>query len=144
VMTLKEVMRQERSDERLLLGIFGSFGCLALLLAAVGLNGVVSLTASKRTRELGIRRALGATQGGVLRKTIGRGLKPVAIGVVVGSLLGRAIVPVFDGELLTADSGDLIVYGAIPVLLISVCILATLGPALRAAAREPMEVLRED
>ena len=60
-MTLEEVILQERADERLLLGMFGYFGVLALLLATVGLNGVLSLTTAARARELGIRRALGAT-----------------------------------------------------------------------------------
>ena len=144
VMTLSEVIWQERSDERLLLGLFGSFGILALLLAAVGLNGVVSLTTSARTRELGIRRALGATGAVVLRGTIWRGLKPVLFGVVVGSAFGLSIVPFFDGELMTADSGDFLVYVAIPTLLVAVCVLAVLSPALAAARRHPMEVLRED
>ena len=144
VMTLSEVIWQERSDERLLLGLFGSFGILALLLAAVGLNGVVSLTTSARTRELGIRRALGATGAVVLRGTIWRGLKPVLFGIAVGSAFGIAIVPLFDGELMTADSGDVIVYVAIPILLAAVCVLAVLSPALAAARRHPMQVLREE
>jgi putative ABC transport system permease protein len=144
VMTLAAVIRRERSDQRLLIGLFGSFGVLALLLAAVGLNGVVSLTASVRTRELGIRRALGASKSLVLRHTVWRGLKPVVVGVVLGSALGLAIVPVFDGEFMSADSSDLLVYVATTALLVGVCVSAVMSPALAAARRNPMQVLRED
>ena len=124
--------------------LFSLFGGLGLLLAAIGLYGVLSYVVYQRTQELGVRIALGATAGGILRLVIGQGLKVTAIGVGLGLLAalfaGRAIASLLYG----VSPHDPFVFIAVALLLVAVAGIASSIPALRATRVDPMEALRAE
>jgi len=121
-----------------------AFGALALLLASMGVYGVISQLVSQRTRELGIRIALGASRatvlGMVLRQGAGLLAAGVAVGIVAAFLVGRLI----QGLLFQTSPVDPITYLALPLLLAAVALLATWIPARRAAAVDPITALRTE
>jgi ABC-type lipoprotein release transport system permease subunit len=118
------------------------FGVLALVLAAIGLYGVMSYSVGQRTREIGIRMALGAGSGDVrtmiVRQGVGLALGGVVIGLAVAFGLSRLVT-----SLLFGISGvDVLTFAAVPLLLLAVAAVATLLPALRASRVDPVESLR--
>ena len=123
----------------LLLGIFGSVG---LTLAAVGLYGVMSYSVRRRTREIGIRVALGAGPGTVLRMVLGQGLALTGVGLAIG--LGIALgLGRFIASLLYGTSGtDLLTFVTVPAVLLAAAVVAVVVPASRAARVDPMVALR--
>lgn len=125
----------------LLLGVFGG---LALLLAAVGIYGVVSYAVAKRTRELGIRMSLGATARDVAALAVGGGMRLVAIGGVLGIALAAAVTRTLSAFLYGVAPTDLVTFAGIPILLAGVAFVAALVPARRAAAVDPMVALRSE
>ncbi|HEV7667059.1 MAG TPA: ABC transporter permease [Thermoanaerobaculia bacterium] len=124
--------------------MFTLFGVVALLLAAVGLYGVRAYTVSRRTREIGIRMAIGASAGDALRLILREGLLLTAIGSGVGLLLSLALGKVLAGMLYQVSFADPIVFSATPVLLALVSLLACYVPASRAARIQPMVALRSE
>lgn len=125
----------------LLLSVFGG---LALTLSAIGIYGVVSYAVSKRTRELGIRMALGASAGDVVRMAVGGGMRLVVVGGVVGVVLAAAVTWSISGFLYGIGSADLATFGAIPVILAGVALVAAFIPAQRASTVDPVQALRTD
>jgi len=123
----------------LLLSVFGG---LALILAAIGIYGVVSYAVSKRTRELGIRMSLGASGGDVIRMAIGGGMRLVVVGGVVGVVLAGAVTWSIAGFLYGIGTTDLATFVAIPFLLSVVALLAAYVPAKRASSVDPVRALR--
>lgn len=124
--------------------LLGFFSAVALLLAATGLYGAVAYGVAQRTREIGIRIALGATRGSVLRLVLGQGLRAVAIGVVAG--IGGALIVsrVLNASLFGVSGNDLASYGAACLLLSATAGIAALIPARRASLVNPMEALRTE
>jgi predicted permease len=122
--------------------LFGVFGLLGLTLASVGLYGVVSYSVRSRTREIGIRMALGARPAGILRLVLQQGLAIVSASLVFG--LGLAFgLSRFTASLLYGISAtDAATFVGVPVVLLAAALLAVLGPARRAASLEPMRALR--
>jgi ABC-type antimicrobial peptide transport system permease subunit len=122
-------------------------GTLAVLLAVVGIYGVVAFVVSRRTRELGIRIAIGATPADIIRFVLTSGMRPVLGGLLAGSLLALAgsevLAQVLKG-VFAFPLFDPIIDGTVLVLLLSVALAAMSGPALRAAAADPMRALRND
>ena len=126
-------------------------GLIALLLASVGIFGIVAYTVSRRTREIGIRMALGARKGDVLRLVLRQGMRPVVLGVVLGMLGSMAVSAILAAVLTIPDAPDLLfgassvdpmVFGGVSILLAFVALLAAYVPARRATKVDPMVALR--
>ena len=107
-------------------------------------GGVVSYAVSKRTRELGIRMALGASAGDVVRMAVGGGMRLVVVGGVLGVILAAAVTWSISGFLYGIGSADLATFGAIPLILAGVALLAAFIPARRASTVDPVQALRTD
>ncbi len=124
--------------------VVGSFGLLGLLLAAVGLYGVVSHAVVQRQQEFGIRAALGATSSAIIRLALGRGIVLTTLGLALGAVAAVAVARLTAGFLFDVRPGDpLAVLGVAGLLLAAVALLACLMPARRAAAADPLATLRE-
>jgi predicted permease len=122
--------------------LFSIFGGLALGLAVVGLYGVKAYSVARRTREIGIRMALGANPGAVLRLIMGEGSIMLLSGIALGLLLAAATGRILSGILYEVSALDPIAFTAAPVLLAAAALIATWLPARRAAALNPVEALR--
>ena len=123
----------------LLLSIFGA---VATLLAISGLFGVIAHSVSQRTREIGIRVALGAKQADVLKMILRQGMKLAGIGIVIGLTGAFALTRLIRTLLYGVGPTDLLTFTAVPTALAAIALLACLLPARRAAKVDPMEALR--
>ena len=146
------------AQERLYVRLLSFFGLLALVLAAIGLSGVMAYSVAQRTNEIGIRMALGAQPENVLRMVIWQGLKLVLVGLVFGSALAYGIKRLmgsqyFDSrtwqrqmadQLYGVRSFDPLLFGMIAGLLLLIALLACWIPARRAARVDPLEALRHE
>ncbi|MBS1874739.1 MAG: ABC transporter permease [Acidobacteria bacterium] len=144
--TSSETM-QQHVDKALLLPkscavLLGVFGLIGLTLAAVGLYGVLSYVVRSRTREIGIRMALGADRAGVLAMVVRQGLALAAVGMVVGLALAAAITRFAASFLYGVGAHDVVTFVAVPLVLLAVAAFAIAAPASRAAAIEPLRALR--
>ena len=124
--------------------VTGALGAVGLLLAAVGLYGQLAYSASQRTREIGIRLALGAQRGSVLGMMVRDGLGLAGLGLIVGLLLAAAVTPLMRRWLLNVSPFDGLAFGSMSLLFLSVALLAAYLPARRAAGADPLAVLRAD
>ena len=122
----------------------GSFGLLAVLLAAVGIYGVVSYTARQRTREIGIRVALGAKKEGIYRLVLGQGFRLILAGLVVGTALALAFTRLLKAQLFGVSETDAITFASVGLLLALVALVACHIPARRATRVDPMVALRHE
>ncbi len=132
------------SRERFLANLVGAFAFTALLLASVGIYGVISYVVSQRTGEIGIRMALGARSGDVLKLVLGRGFRLAVFGAAAGIVAAFGLTRLMSSLLYGVDPADLMTFGRVTGLLILVALIATLVPARRAAKVEPMIALRQD
>ena len=142
--TLNEALRHLHIAERTFGILFGVFGVAALLLAVVGLYGVVAFSVNRRARELGVRRALGASPAKILWTTFGDGLGPLALGLALGIGLGWLLAPLLGEALFGSDPQDPLVFSLIPLLLASAASLGLWIPSKRASRADPMTVLRTE
>ena len=124
--------------------IAGAQGLIALFLATLGLYGLISHSVKRRTHEIGIRMALGATRGTVLRILMEQGLRLVLIGLVLGLAVAFAVTRLLSSVLYGVKTNDLLTFGGVTLLLAGVAVLASYIPARRAASIEPMQALRSE
>lgn len=144
VRTYADAIHEATFATRLLAKIFGAFGLLALALAGAGLYGVVAFNVAQRTREIGVRRALGASPASVLRDVLTRAGWQVGFGLVLGLGFGLALARVLTSVLSSpAGTSVITVFGAIVVLIIAATI-AIVVPARRALRVDPMVALRHE
>jgi ABC-type antimicrobial peptide transport system permease subunit len=122
----------------------GSFGLLALILAVVGIYGVVAYTTRQRTHEIGIRIALGASKSAIFRQVVGQGLRLTLAGLVVGVAVSLVLTRFLRGMLYRVGTTDWTTFTAVAVALCLVAVLACLIPARRAASVNPMQALRTE
>lgn len=142
VETLEEVHDRAFAGTRFYLLLLGAFAALAVVLAAVGLYGVVAYAVSQRTREISIRMALGARSNDVVRRMLVQGVLPSTLGVFLG-LLGAGFASRFlDSLLYQVEPLDLTTFLGVTVLMLAIVALASFVPALRAARIPPAAVLR--
>jgi putative ABC transport system permease protein len=128
---------------RFVLILLGSFAGLALVLAAIGLYGVMAYSVAERRREIGIRVALGATRQHVLRQVLGEALALTGAALVVGVLVTQALTRVIATMLFGVSRTDALTYGTVWLLLAAVALLASYIPARRAARVDPIAALKE-
>jgi predicted permease len=125
--------------------LFGSsLGVLGLILALVGIYGVVSFTASQRTQEIGVRMALGAQSHHILRLIVGRGLVLVAAGIALGLLASLGVSSMLGSLLFGVSTKDPVTFVTVPLVLGAMAVLASYIPALRATRTDPMLALRQE
>jgi predicted permease len=124
--------------------LIGAFGSLALLLAAIGLYGVIAYSVSLRTREVGIRMALGAAPGQVLRLVLQQGGRLALVGIVLGTLASLGVGQVLASLLYGVSTVDPVAYAAGAGLLFAVAVVANIVPAMTAARIDPLKALRRD
>jgi len=142
IKTLEQYRRDHLFAERLRAALIGGFGLLALVLASLGLYGALSYSVAQRTQEIGVRMALGARTGDVLRLVVGQGTRLIVIGVALGLAGAFAAARVLKSLLYGVSATDPLTFIAIPLLLTLVALLACWIPARRATKVDPMIALR--
>ena len=140
--TMSTLRSEAVSTRRFILLIVAAFGALALGLAAIGVYGVMSLIVSERTREVGVRLALGAEPSQLLTMIVGQAAKLALIGVVIGVAAALPLAPFLDSQLYGVESFDPATFVSVPVALIVIAALAALVPARKAMRVDPVTALR--
>jgi predicted permease len=144
VRTLEEIYKKSMARTSFTLLMLAIAGGMALLLGVVGIYGVISYSVSQRTREIGIRMALGARRGELTRLFVGNGLQLVGIGAAIGLAVAAALMRFMQSLLFEVSPLDPTTYVAVTVTLVAAALVASYIPALRATMIDPMEALRAD
>ncbi len=144
VTTLKANMQMGSVFERIVVIFAGAFGLLAMVLAAVGIYGVVAYSTKQRTHEIGICMALGAARGDVFRQIVRQGLRLTLIGLTAGLAVSFAFTRLLRGLLFGVGTADWLTFSTVSMALCVVALLACYIPARRAASIEPMQALRTE
>ncbi len=142
VETMAQVVGGSVSQDRFLTALVGLFASLALVLACVGLYGLVSFTVSARTQEIGVRMALGARRGLVLALVVGEGIRLVAVGLVLGLVVAAALTRGLASLLFEVTPTDPLTFAGVAALFIGVAVVAVAVPARRASRVDPLVALR--
>jgi predicted permease len=144
VMTMTQLASESLAPQRVVAVLLGVFAGVALALAAIGLYGVISYSASQRTHEIGIRMALGAGRSSVLRLVVLDGLKLILLGLGLGLAGATALTRLLSGLLYGVRPHDLSIFSAVSIMLAGVALAASFIPALRATRVDPMAALRHE
>jgi len=144
VATMGELVAATAQDRRFVLVLFEAFGLVALLLAAIGIYGILAGSVIERTREIGVRAALGATSADILSLVLRQGMTTAVIGIAIGLCGALAAGRALNAMLFGVTWLDLFTYMGSIVLLLAVSAIACLLPARRAASIDPMEALRAE
>jgi putative ABC transport system permease protein len=142
--TLESWVTKAMAQTRFLLALNGTFAALALVLASLGLYGVISYSARQRTREIGVRVALGASDRDVLRLILGQGMILAATGIVLGLGASLALTRVVSSYLVGVSSTDPLTFAGVPAVLLGVAAVASYLPARRASLVDPSQALRDE
>jgi predicted permease len=143
VRTMAERLADSVATDRLRTFLLAAFGALALLLAAIGLYGVLAYSVAQRRAEIGIRMALGSTASGIFRLVVGQGVRLVGVGLLVGLAGSVAVGRLVRGLLYGVEPGDPLILASVLVLLAATALAATALPARRAMKVDPMVAIRE-
>jgi putative ABC transport system permease protein len=144
VLRMSEVVSQSIWQSRLYLILFGVFAGVALLLASVGIYGVMAYSVAQRRQEIGIRLALGAQRWHVLHLIIFQGMKLAVAGTVIGLAGALAVTRMLQSQLYEVSSTDPVTFGSVAALLVIVALLACYIPARRASKVDPIVALRSE
>jgi putative ABC transport system permease protein len=144
VKSMDDLLGSSVGQRRLSMILLGTFSGIALLLASIGIYGVMSYSVAQRAREMGIRMALGAARGRVLGLVVGQGMALVGLGVGIGLLGAFALTRLLGSQLYSVAPTDPGTFTAVAVLLSGIALAATLPPALRATRVDPVVALREE
>ena len=140
--TMTQLVESSVAQRKLSVRLLSGFAGVALLLAAIGLYGVLAYTVTQRTREIGIRAALGARRPDVIRLVLQQGMKLAGLGILIGLAGAFVLASLIRNLLFGVAPTDPLTFAVIPVLLAIVALLACWLPARRAASVDPMEALR--
>jgi predicted permease len=144
IATLMDVMSESIARDRFFTVLFGMFGGLALVLAAVGVYGVLACSVGQRTQEIGVRMALGARAADVLRMVVGGGMLLVLTGVALGALSSLVLTRVLKSQLYGVSATDPAAFVMAPAVLTAVALMACYVPARRATRIDPIAALRDE
>jgi predicted permease len=139
---MNEIVAGTLASRRFLLELLGTFAAIALLLASVGIYGVISYSVSQRTREIGIRMALGAQRSDILRSIVGQGAALSMAGIALGILASVFLIRFMTSLLFGVGSTDPLTFGGVAMALSLVAVFASLLPALRGSKADPLAALR--
>jgi ABC-type antimicrobial peptide transport system permease subunit len=142
--TMDDRVRDSLARRRFSMGMLGVFAGVALALAALGIFGVITYWTSQRTREIGIRMALGAPRGSILRLVVRQAVVLVGIGIGLGLVAAFALTRVMASLLFGIRATDGLTFGVLPAVLGAVALLASYGPARRASRVDPIVAVRSD
>jgi putative ABC transport system permease protein len=142
--SMDALLEKSVASRRLVVWLVSSFGVVALLLASIGIYGVVAYVVAQRGQEIGLRMALGATRAEVVGMMLRKSLSPVLIGLLIGVALALALSGFLSSQLYQVKARDTLTFAAVPLLLILVAGCAAYFPSRRAARIDPMCALRQD
>jgi len=142
--TLSDIRARSVGDRRFTMIVLGAFAGLGLLLAAIGIYGVLAYSVARRTREIGVRMALGAARGRVVQMVLNDSLAPVIAGSVVGIAAALILTRLMRALLYGVSATDPVTYATVILVLLGVGVLASIVPASRAARVDPIVALREE
>ena len=144
VKSMDDLLESSLGQRRLSMILLGAFSAIAMLLASIGIYGVLAYTVTQRSRELGIRMALGAARGRVLGLVIRQGMTLAMIGIVIGLVGAFALTRLLGSQLYSVTPTDPATFVGVSLLLAMIALVATLVPALRATRVDPVVALREE
>jgi putative ABC transport system permease protein len=144
VSTMEKMLEDSVGQRRLSMLLLGLFAGIALLLASIGIYGVMSYSVTQRSQELGVRMALGAARGSVLRLVLGQGMRLALLGIGLGLLGALALTRLIASQLYAVRATDPLTFAAVALMLTAVAVLANLLPALRATRVDPVVALRQE
>jgi putative ABC transport system permease protein len=144
VVTMNERLSNSVAGRRFQMLLLGVFAGIALVIATVGIYGVISYAVSRRTHEIGVRMALGAQAGDVLQMVVWRGMSLTLMGVALGSAAALALTRVLKNQLFEVSATDPATFALIALLLIGVALIASYIPARRATKVDPLQALRHE
>ena len=144
LVTMDDLVRRSVSADRFTTLVLALLASVALVLAATGIYGVLSFLVAQRTREIGLRLALGATRPGVMKMVLGESFRLVAVGCLFGLAAGAVLARHVASLLFGVQPGDPATLGIVLGLMVGVALLATLLPARRASRLDPQVALRQE
>jgi len=144
IKTMEDVLGEAVAEPWVVTSLLSTFASIALVLAAIGVYGVIAYSVVQRKHEIGVRMALGARKRHVLKLIVGHGLKLILIGVVIGLVAAFAATRVISNQLYGVTATDPTIFAFVSLLLVAVAVLASYLPARRALEIDPIIALRNE